>query len=403
MIIYKTVMSENNFIFFGCWNNLNQDNCLAPMSDALKSYVSANGISYMIVGGDNFYPQKSESDGKKTKTVNIPNLDRGFSLLPEVKIDMVFGNHDLENTNQKGYVIEGSSSSDYACAILKTELAATTQSYTNIDLCFFKANLLNPNTLILMIDTSIYSEDAPDFIDCYKIYFEEKGIVIPGVDMANLQLIDIMGYQIGLINEAMRMYSGTRNIIIVGHHPIIGYKFKAEKDKASGKKLATVKTVEDIIEFRPILLDIISQNPEANYYYLCADIHLYQKGKIDILNEDNSIYKTVHQYIVGTGGTILDSAKLLDTKIGRPSPPDAFGSREFSYTMEESVESCGFLFCNTPPDGEPTFVFNPISAVSSEAAAAAARGGRRKSKKRRYRSTKRKQSKNRRSRRKVRK
>jgi hypothetical protein len=39
-------------------------------------------------------------------------------------------------------------------------------------------------------------------------------------------------------------------------------------------------------------------NTEAQYYYLCADLHLYQAGTININNGE----MIIKQYIVGTGG-----------------------------------------------------------------------------------------------------
>ena len=56
--MYLYLMSENRFVFFGCWNNLNTNlnTNLENTMATLKTHLKENPkISFVVVGGDNFY------------------------------------------------------------------------------------------------------------------------------------------------------------------------------------------------------------------------------------------------------------------------------------------------------------------------------------------------------------
>ena len=96
----------------------------------------------------------------------------------------------------------------------------------------------------------------------------------------------------------------------------------------------------------------------ANYYYLCADLHLYQAGTIIITNtrDDTSKNKMlIHQYIVGTGGTKLDDSPFLQAASFPLDDELAFSNDELTvnYTMADeqkriahnTSKKYGFLSC----------------------------------------------------------
>jgi hypothetical protein len=125
-----------------------------------------------------------------------------------------------------------------------------------------------------------------------------------------------------------------------------------------------IETLDDIPNFSNTLQMIkrTVSNTEAQYYYLCADVHLYQSGTININDE-----LVINQYIVGTGGTELDE------KI-----PDEFLQETYErvrdnakYTITENIRDFGFLDCVA--DEVPKFTF--ISATNTVPA-----GGRKKRK-----------------------
>lgn len=69
-------------------------------------------------------------------------------------------------------------------------------------------------------------------------------------------------------------------------------------------------------------------------YYLCADLHQYQKGIINYKQME------VEQYIVGTGGTKLDPD--VDLKADRVNnQPNSY----LEYEVQENSMSHGFLVC----------------------------------------------------------
>ena len=49
-----------------------------------------------------------------------------------------------------------------------------------------------------------------------------------------------------------------------------------------------------------LLSSIFETCPTSDFFYLCADLHLYQEGEVTFHD------KIIKQYIVGTGGTKLD-------------------------------------------------------------------------------------------------
>ena len=54
--------------------------------------------------------------------------------------------------------------------------------------------------------------------------------------------------------------------------------------------------------------------PNADFYYLCADLHLYQKGEVAV--DMGDAVMNIEQHIVGTGGTKLDDA-IPRSEIGK--------------------------------------------------------------------------------------
>jgi hypothetical protein len=121
---------------------------------------------------------------------------------------------------------------------------------------------------------------------------------------------------------------------------------------------------------------------KVNYFYLCADVHLYQEGNIVIKIDDIPTMK-IQQYIVGTGGT------ELDTCVGESNIGEKIENERLTYTMTRCQERCGFLECiNTSP--VPRFSFNEVPIE----------GGKRKRRKTRKRKTRKRKTRKRKTKRK---
>ena len=92
------------FIHFGCWNE-NGCNILdlkTPLSYVMKSlneYVLKNKIKFIVVAGDNNYPDYYQNkDTKINKNLNSDKFFSGFDCLPKnIKKYILFGNHDIED------------------------------------------------------------------------------------------------------------------------------------------------------------------------------------------------------------------------------------------------------------------------------------------------------------------
>ena len=114
-------------------------------------------------------------------------------------------------------------------------------------------------------------------------------------------------------------------------------------------------------------------NNRVNYYYLCADLHLYQYGTIFIKPdtiEDDNLSMTIKQYIVGTGGTDMDENPFkYNTNTVQNSiifePIDESISENYivkyivteDYMRNVSSTTHGFLECHILNDEELKFRF----------------------------------------------
>jgi hypothetical protein len=166
-------------------------------------------------------------------------------------------------------------------------------------------------------------DDTAMYLECYK-----------KLDKNIENIKSLRESQKTKILDAIDKYQDAENIVLIGHHPITGYKLKEEKkekkkDDSKTKSVSSLKVkdknekpekksgvylIQPFPEFVNLWKTIIETSTNKNLYYLCADLHLYQPGTVTI--NDTKIA----QYIVGTGGAKLDAnpfttADPLPTKI----------------------------------------------------------------------------------------
>lgn len=322
------------FISFGCWNNLNmpKGNLKAVMHE-LNTYLSREpAIQRIIISGDNYYPDKIDTEISKRKIIHHDKLIEGFDSLPkDIPINMIMGNHDLESNGKKTTLYLSDEPESGNCKITHLEMKIA-ERIPNIKLSLFQSIFLAEHkTLILMIDTSVYSDDAHIFLKCYNDFINEQ------FSTAN----ELIQYQNRLIYSAIEEHnSSVDNIIIVGHHPITGLKSKKNE----------IKVINDIPEFIPVLNAIYGITGErVNYYYLCADYHSYQHGYITLANGMD-----IEQYIAGIGGTELDP----DLKLTEEYDETKNGIR-YRLSPGDNIRNWGFLVCRIEDDKftcEPRFL-----------------------------------------------
>jgi hypothetical protein len=334
-------MNSNTFAHFGCWNQGLCGNASTPLTKvmrALKAFTKEEKPDFIVVAGDNYYPDKvkNKATGEKVKTI-IPNdLATGFACLPkDVPIDMLFGNHDLETNMSVAGLIE----KDIDCFITKAEIAEAIPNH--IDLVVQKART-NGETLLLLIDTSMYDdEDIGEMLPCYKKIAGYTGIATKE---------ELRAQQLVFIQTAIAAFQGE-NIIFIGHHPITGYKLKKDD----------ILLIKAFPSFLAMLLNIYQ--PQKKYYYLCADLHLYQEGTVSLpVGADQ--HMQIEQYIVGTGGTALDpdpSAGFRAQKEFKNTLGETVGSYTMTPVQERnSMQEFGFLVCDFHDPAALKFTFRQV-------------------------------------------
>jgi hypothetical protein len=308
-------------IHFGCWNlgkcAQDETNGLTTMTKLLNKYCTENkDIDFISIAGDNYYPNKSEVDGVKIKKINKENLLSGFGCLPHnVTKYVILGNHDIEDitVNDEGKIEK--------CESLTIQQKLKLNIFNDI----IKIEI--DDCLILMIDTTLYEfeDTSTNIIDtCYNkipLFRYKKN------ESKTIQ--DLINYQ---NSEVDRLITETtkNNIIIIGHHPIIGIRF----NKKGGKtQIYTSDGLGNL--FKKI-------KTKKNLTYMCADIHAYQEGIVKI-NELN-----IHQFIVGTGG---GSPDLL------PPTLEKVHVDYIEYEVINQSNSYGFLLIEKKEGSDIKFTF----------------------------------------------
>jgi Icc-related predicted phosphoesterase len=210
-----TAEELTKFIQFGCWNNINKDGCLENVMKKLNEYVTDVKQDFIVVTGDNYYPQKEKNKDKdkdknknketvdgepvvkekkkekkekketvdgepvveKKKIIMFKDIDHGFQLLPtNIPIYTILGNHDLETfdiVKENLFVdtLGARREENGTCEIVNKQIETIKAlPNTNISYEFFKSVKLANNTLLLMIDTSIYEkpENSNKYLPCYQ-------------------------------------------------------------------------------------------------------------------------------------------------------------------------------------------------------------------------------------------
>jgi len=380
-------------IQFGCWNNTNPEEGktvggLQSVMEAIKIYARKKHPRFLIVSGDNYYPQKEKSaDGTTLNIMVYPNkLREGFDLLPrELQIYMMLGNHDLETNNSEKNSLKIVDSpneirdENKTCEILQME-KANIRGKRNIEFSFFNSKMLSHGTLVLMIDTSIYDiKDSEKYLPCYQDFFDNEIVTIAS----------LREYQKEQIKSVLRKNTGTiKNIILVGHHPILYLKNKdkdktkkekPEKDKSEKpEKDKSEKPEKDNSEKPekekpdPIRTDIDIKSlleeiyiPNVKYYHLCSDLHLYQKGLLTLDFGEGKVME-IQQHIVGTGGTKLDKIFQVDKLKEYLENNPVSIKNGIQYVFEEEKAQYGFLECVNTASG-PKFTFlNAETVINSK-------------------------------------
>lgn len=353
---------ETRFIHFGCWNRNGCDKTkptsnLTKVINKLDNYIETienSGqpkVEFITIAGDNYYPDKVKINGQKVKTIVETNMKSGFECLPkQIPKYLLLGNHDLENIDDCKILTY--QQNEYA----KLNDNTVFDDNTKDDIMHkILGNDTIGYTVLIMIDTTMYDEDykekgeeekrkyEKELLNCYN---KIEGLKIKNIDTLE-NLIQNQENRITNLIKNMKIDMGKiKNVIVMGHHPIVSIKTK-EKDDGKIKTLFSGFNLLKELYYNTIYSKLNILNTKINYYYLCADVHMYQQGTIAIKND-----LVINQYIIGTGGAESDTLK--------DNFKTFYKKDDLTYTLNENKVNFGFLDCVIKNDGKMDFKFIEI-------------------------------------------
>ena len=351
--------AADKFIHFGCWNRFDGTDGFQSVLRKVNDSIVTEPVDFVLVAGDNYYPEKKKDivTGEQRKTIDALNLKAGFDALPKtVDVHLILGNHDVE-TGEELFVPNGTQAPQCLITNLERELVPPvgvdeTKSGPKQTLNVFKTFLWNGHTAIVMFDTTLYElKDGDESLNCYLPFYTKKPTAPISVqDLIKEQEDSILKF----ITDNRRQ---IQNVVFVGHSPIVSAKSKMEKDKPPKNKISCklfgglLEKVHRMLVSKPSPKSKSKSKSKSNttnlppkYYYLCADVHLYQTGTVTMRFPNLPSPMMIKQYVVGTGGAELDDPPTsANIEMEVPDGPEK--KVAFSYDIDKSLKTHGFLRC----------------------------------------------------------
>ena len=299
----KTPSEHSDFIFFGCWNNIN---CKKEYiyRDIVLDYISLHekAIKQLYIAGDNWYQNERMIDGENFKVYLTDVLITGYAKLYAMGKDVYIavGNHDEDKDGLPDN------------KLLKKDCSINTQKYY---LKHIKYGKLSPSQPTLeglyllangnqqLTDNYMCENGVYIYVDNIGVRYNNGNIVI----IINTNRFD--DYEEGLkyvrsiqaVIRRVKKVKGDEQIFVMGHVPL--FVFKNIKDKDYGIYKDTIQLHQinkkdaryNIIMVR--LFDIFATH---DIIYICADTHNFSIMRIQCGN------KAVIQITAGTGGADPD-------------------------------------------------------------------------------------------------
>ena len=324
---------KNNFVFFGCWNNINcEDKNILNVRDTVLSLLKKlKENTKIILAGDNWYSQKRDNKKYYLPEILISGYKKLFDVSKDVSI--VLGNHDINKPKNRTLC------EDLGCMLflqvkaienILSNSTDSTDSTDNLNVTemqlkplyrFKKVKLYsceprlvkqyNSNVYFLYLNTNIFLEDA-EYIYNYIEKIEK---------LLTLKYISLL--------------------YIIGHHPFFSYKPKdtdtdSSKYFKSVKELYFKKPAEDKIAAIYSILDIFARYKSI---YLCADVHNFQICKL---------HRNIVMITCGTGGADRD-------EVNEPITSSSFPLNK-SYTATDLYVHNSYGFSDITYDDNSIFV-----------------------------------------------
>lgn len=421
----------------GCGDKYAETGLTNTMSK-LKSELPSINPEIVLVTGDNYYPLKKKIPETDivNKEFNQDVFDSGWSCLkstlPTEKTYILLGNHDLEEKGKKEKKAEKAGKADDAAAsemepgkpkkdksekdtkekkdksedkcIIKDELGHIGR-FNLVDLCEVK---IIGSTMFVMFMSTVYDTDLnfnpeweslPETNDNEKLQkdAEKKAAKKNKVfRTCSKYITDFSGEAFRSAENLTQFKSATTqkiwakvksaksygsqitNLVFVCHEPLISWKSKTKKDDITGEIKTKIKLMtfggEEYMEMLCGLIDTIKPK---NTYYLCADLHQYQSGIIDIDCAGCKQKYQIIQDISGTGGAEQDD-QIVDDKYFKSKKADEteYGKYGVKYTMSKSDKRFGFTIGTVLPEGGIDFKFIPVTSGAQPSTSLLNGGGR---------------------------
>jgi hypothetical protein len=309
----ETKSEHSDFIFFGCWNNIN---CKKEYvyRDIVLDYISLNevAIKQLYIAGDNWYTNERKIGEANYKVYLTDVLTTGYAKLYAMKKDVYIavGNHDEDKDGDKGHTL------------LKKDCNIHTQKYylRQINEGKLREEAMPPtlNELHLLAlgnqfaDNSMCEKGIYIYVDDIGVRYNNGNIVI----IINTNRFD--DYTTGLkylgsikaVIKRVENAKTTEQIFVMGHIPLFDFKpdktGTAKAANADQIKLHKINKKEE--RYDKIILKLFDLFAVHNIVYICADTHNFSIMRIQ---RENSV---VIQITAGTGGADPD---LLQTEYAK--------------------------------------------------------------------------------------
>ncbi len=180
------------------------------------------------------------------------------------------------------------------------------------------------------------------------------------------------------VKSAKSYNSQITNLVFVCHEPLVSWKSKTKKDEITGKMNTKIKLMTfGGEEYMEMLCEVIDTVKPKHTYYLCADLHQYQSGVIDINCAKCEQSYQIIQDISGTGGAEQDD-QIVDDKYFKSKKADEkeYGKYSVEYTMSKSDKRFGFTKGTVLSEGGIGFEFIPVTSGAQPSTSLLNGGGR---------------------------
>jgi hypothetical protein len=293
----KTPSEHSDFIFFGCWNNINC-NKEYIYRDIVLDYISLHEkeIKQLYIAGDNWYQNERMIHGENFKVYLTDVLITGYAKLYAMGKDVYIavGNHDEDKDGLPDN------------KLLKKDCSINTQKYY---LKHIKDGKLSPSQPTLeglyllangnqqLTDNYMCENGVYIYVDNIGVRYNNGNIVI----IINTNRFD--DYEEGLkyvrsiqaVIRRVNKVKGDEQIFVMGHVPLFVFKNIKEVDTIQLHQINKKDARYNIIMVR--LFDIFATH---DIIYICADTHNFSIMRIQCGN------KAVIQITAGTGGADPD-------------------------------------------------------------------------------------------------